>query len=59
MKYLSEVLCEVFKPLTKKQNDSLKEEKEIFKQLKDLTAIKEKEEQKLHARTEEAKDESI
>ena len=56
---LLESTSEVFKPLTKKQDDSLKEENEIVKQLKYLTAIKEKEEQKLNARTEGPKDESI
>ena len=56
---LLESTSEVFKLLTQKQDDSLKEEKEIVKQLKDLTAIKEKEEQKLNARTEGRKEKSI
>ena len=30
IKYLSEVLSEVFKPLTKKQDDSLKEENKLL-----------------------------
>ena len=43
---LYESTSEVFKPLTKKQDDLLKEENEIVKQLKDLTAIKENEQTK-------------
>ena len=52
---LLETTSEVFKPLTKKQDDSLKEKKEIVKQLKDLTAMKEEPKQEEVEKKEEIK----
>ena len=52
---LLETTSEVFKPITKKQDDSLKEEKEIVKQLKDLTAMKEEPKQEEVEKKEEIK----